>query len=123
MKKYSIVFTLIACIATLGIMTSCSKDNSELIVGNWEVTSVTLNGMEMTDNVPVGATFTFTIDGIVTISYMGHSESNRYIMADENYVVMGEVTYKIEELTKKTLKLLDVDEEAVHGGIINFVRV
>lgn len=123
MKKIAKLFAIVASMVAIGMMTSCTKDNTELIIGTWKVVSVTINGEEITENVPVGETFTFTTDGVVTLTYNYESASAPYAFVDDNTIVLGEVSYMIEKLTKKELKLKDIEEEAVYGGTINLVKI
>lgn len=134
MKKLKVLATIL-CIATLGLFTSCSKDNAELIIGTWEVESVTLNGVEVTAGMPIGMTWTFNENNTMVLKYAGETLTENYLILEEDIeeaghvlyekgtLVIGEVGFKIEELNKKELKLKDIDRELVDGGTINFKKV
>lgn len=85
MKKIAKVFAMIACIATLGMMTSCGKDNEDLIIGKWQWVSMTDDNGE-TEVLPSGyATWEFTESGDL-IWVMNYSEEQPVV----KYTVKGD---------------------------------
>lgn len=102
----------------LAAMTSCTKDNSELIIGTWVNTAecyeqYTFEGETEKENVPAGqATITFHEDGIMTIT--AETDDGRetwtdtYAINGDNLIWDGE-TFAIKQLDKKKL-IFESDE-------------
>lgn len=49
MKKLK-VLVMMLCIVAMGLATSCSKDDKDLIVGEWKLTYLTSTSVEIDDN-------------------------------------------------------------------------
>ena len=112
MKKLK-VLAMMLCIATMGLTTSCSKDNEDLIVGKWKCTASTTTITNLTTNEvtthndpsTIGMTFEFTKDGKMifngqTLSYTVNG--NEFSMIFDN----GEKNnFDINELTEDELKI------------------
>ena len=112
MKKLK-VLAMMLCIAAMGLATSCTKDNEDLIVGKWKCTASTttitnLSTNEVTtenDASSVGMVFEFTKDGKMifngrTLSYT--VSGSEFTMIFDN----GEQNkFDINELTKDKLKI------------------
>ena len=99
----------------LATMTSCTKDNSELILGTWVNTADTyeqytsFNGETEKDTIPAGqATITFNENGTMTIT--AHDDvdgsietwTDTYSVNGDNLIWDGE-TFAIKQLDKKKL--------------------
>lgn len=122
MKKIAKVFAIIACIATLGIMTSCTKSNEKLIIGNWMLLSVTNGGPN-----DIGSTWQFTEKGTYNATWTdGESIVGTYQIIDETtlYLSMYSYTYifTINQLDNTTMQWTEVvDGESV--SVIIFKRL
>ncbi len=127
MKKMKF-FAMVLCITTFGmITTSCSKDDKDLIVGEWKLTYLTSTSVEIDDNGRIyrltGTSdeypddfeekMKFTKDGIVyTWAYVNgevNENQDRYVVRDGYLVLEGGIggvkKFQIEKLVKKELIL------------------
>lgn len=105
MKKIAKIFAIIACIATFGMMTSCSKDNADLIIGKWKWVSATTNGE--TQTMPDGYTWEFTEAGKL-ISVMNYETPQTIQYSVEKDIITftsgnNSFTVTIKELDKEKL--------------------
>lgn len=117
MKKT--LFGLFLALTATMLMTSCKKDNAELILGTWVNTDATyeqytLNGETEKDTYPEGQiTITFNENGTMTITAhddMGNTETfaDHYIVNGDNMIWDGE-TFVIKQLYKQKL-ILELSE-------------
>lgn len=119
------VFAMLLCIAVLGLTTSCSKDDEDLIVGKWKLiyaarVVVQVDGYTghvnrisgTTDEQPLDSKWQFTKEGEL-YQWLGESceHQDRYVVRD-GYLVLSKdedmfwvKKYQIEKLTKKNLIL------------------
>ncbi len=121
---------VMAFLAVGMMMTSCSKDNEELILGTWNMDvnksydSWTQDGVTEQENYLEWwgiekATFTFKEGGVVTISAVMDNESGNW---DDEYTINGDVLiwdgdeFNILKLNKKKL-ILEQTEEGTDDGI------
>lgn len=121
MKKIAKVFAMIVCIASLGLMISCSKDNAELIIGKWKWVSVTNDGTTIQmpeDNI---TTWEFTESGNVIMTMNGEAATGDYTVDGDKLSIsgsyVGNTVCKILKLTKKELS---VESE---GMTINMTKI
>jgi hypothetical protein len=111
MKKLK-VLAMMLCIAAMGLTTSCSKDNEDLIVGKWKCTASTTTITNLTTNEVttrndpsvVGMIIEFTKDGKMifdgqTVSYTvnGSELTEIFDNGEQN-------KFDINELTENKLK-------------------
>ena len=108
MKKRSIILTLLAIVATFGLITSCSKAEKK-ILGSWECTSAELiNPAEGEDIEMAGTVFVFKEDNTVTITSEDETQSGTYTITDDKLNVTIEMT---EERMTMALNLdMDIQE-------------
>lgn len=139
MKKTLKFAALLLGIFSMICMTSCKKDNEDLIIGKWNVTGMTANGMTINPS-QMGMTMTweFKKDNTgsmnMTMNYMGQqmTESDPF-----NYTIDGDkitftldneaATATIKTLDKKVLEFevsgFDEEEGAMMNGIISCERM
>ena len=102
MKKSLKLLTMMLCIVTLGLVSSCSKDNdySELIVGKWKCVA-------NSNSENVGQIYEFTSDGKLLMA--GASGSLTYSISGSkitiNYGADGEQYWEIKKLTEDDLTI------------------
>lgn len=118
------------CIAAMGLATSCSKDDEDLIVGEWKLTYAAQTVVQVDDyygevhNIswttkedPLDAKWQFTKDGMIYQWYQwvengeSYEHQDRYVVRD-GYLLLSKdedmfwvKKYQIEKLTKKNLIL------------------
>lgn len=124
MKKLK-VFAMMLCIAALGLTTSCSKDDEDLIVGKWKLTYAARTVVQVdgytghvnrisrtTDEQPLDSKWQFTKEGEL-YQWLGENckHQDRYVVRD-GYLVLSKdedmfwvKKYQIEKLTKGNLIL------------------
>ena len=125
MKKAIKLFALVLGMAGIMMFTACSKDNEDLIVGKWNVTSVTQDNETYSPSTyGMTMTFEFTEDGTVTetfdMDFMGETEhdsetgtysvdGDKLVMTVDDETLSGTIT----NLDKKVLEIsvVYVDEE------------
>lgn len=122
------VLAMMLCIAAIGLTTSCSKDDEDLIVGKWKLTYATQTVVQVdyygevnyiswtTKEDPLDAKWQFTKDGIINsqAKYNNgevYEHQDRYVVRD-GYLVLSQdedmfwvKKYKIEKLTNDKLIL------------------
>lgn len=118
------------CIAALGLTTSCSKDNEDLIIGKWKCVSSVHQSVDPDthelntyNNESVGMVMEFTKDGKVTIA--GGGTSDYSISGNTLYMDGGRTQLEIKKLTKKEMTLFfDNSEELGYQstGTLNFEK-
>ncbi|MBR4774036.1 MAG: lipocalin family protein [Bacteroidales bacterium] len=129
MKKLRF-FAMMLCIAALGLTTSCSKDNEDLIIGKWKCVSSVHQSVDPDthelntyNNESVGMVMEFTKDGKVTIA--GGGTSDYSISGNTLYMDGGRTQLEIKKLTKKEMTLFfDNSEELGYQstGTLNFEK-
>lgn len=139
MKKTLKFAALLIGIFSMICMTSCKKDNEDLIIGKWNVTGMTAEGMTINPS-QMGMTMTweFKKDNTgsmnMTMNFMGQqmTESDPF-----NYTIDGDkitftldneaATATIKTLDKKVLEFevsgFDEEEGAMMNGIISCERM
>ena len=106
--KYAVILLLGLSMATT-MMTSCKKDNTQLIVGQWELMQDMPWGKDG-GVIPAGTKYSFSAEGITTFPFgMGiNYEVNGNILT---LTIFNESTNcVIVELTNSTLKLRGENE-------------
>lgn len=102
--KYAVILLLGLSMATM--MTSCKKDNAQLIVGKWElVTDMQFYLLGEYETYPAGTQYSFSADGITTFPLgwgFGYEVQDDIILIGRGEDVL---TVKIEKLTNTTMKL------------------
>lgn len=104
MKKLLRVFALLACVATMGIMSSCTKSNEDLIVGKWELVTIendgTIYGREAQDLTDF---WRFTADGTWIMYYKEERDQG-------NYKINGDKLFLYEDGYYSELHILELSE-------------
>ena len=127
MMKHKII-ALMLCIVVLGLTTSCSKDNEDLIIGTWkcvssmeERTSVYHDPQTYIDR-EVGTIVEFTEDG--KMNMFGGGNTDYYVSGNTLYSNGGRNQYEIKKLNKKELTLFtdEKDEWEGYTATLNFER-
>lgn len=108
---------MLACLASLGIMSSCEKESvavsdekaKSLIVGEWECTSVDrFRDGFVNSEFGIGGKYNFTSDGVVFVTFVLGSFSGPhgylYAISNGTLVVLND-NYTIEKLDNNSLKL------------------
>lgn len=94
MKKLLSILSI--ALLSLVTMTSCEKSPTELIVGNWELTQMTLSGQGMTIDVDpaeagIALTVSFKTNGSYTITSSSEdgaeSESGTYVYNETSSII------------------------------------
>lgn len=139
MKKTLKFAALLLGIFTMICMTSCKKDNEDLIIGKWNVTSLTADNMTMNPS-QMGMTMTWefkndnTGEMVMVMNLMGQQMNET---SSFNYTIDGDkIQFKLDgENAIATIKTLDkkslefevsgFDEEAgtMMNGIISCERM
>lgn len=123
------VIALMLCIATLGLTTSCSKDNEDLIIGKWKCVSSIHESVDPEthelrtyNNESVGVTMEFFEDGKVTMA--GEGTTDYSISGDYLYMDSGRQKIEIKKLTKKEMTLFadNSDEYGQSTATLNFEK-
>ena len=112
MKKTVKVFAIIMCMATIGMLSSCTKDYAELIVGKWEPAFYTEHGSHVVE-IPEGESeiLEFKASGEVVAIYHGEVRVTTTYTVDGDKLIMDGETSIIKKLDKETL-VLSIDEVA-----------
>lgn len=112
MKKTVKVFAIIMCMATIGMLSSCTKDYAELIVGKWEQAFYTEHGSHVVE-IPEGESeiWEFKASGEVVAIYHGEVRVTTTYTVDGDKLIMDGETAIIKKLDKETL-VLSIDEVA-----------
>lgn len=139
MKKTLKFAALLLGIFTMICMTSCKKDNEDLIIGKWNVTSMTANNMTMNPS-QMGMTMTWefkkdnTGEMNMVMDFMGEQTNET---SPFNYTIDGDkIQFKldgetaiatIKTLDKKTLEFevssFDEEEGTMMNGLISCERM
>ena len=99
---------MLLCVAAVATLSSCSKDNEDLIIGKWEIVKFTDNLLGE-DNSRIGEIWEFKTDGM--LSSDGNNIS--YSINGNDIIFMGGLVYgTITTLTKSKL-VMDV------GSVLN----
>ena len=129
MKKLMKVLSVFACITAMGLMFSCSKDDSgfdkKLIEGKWYVTSARYGNITLTqsmmDSYYVGDIFEFDSEGKFTMSF----SSGRHTSKHGTYTFNGKIVslaFGNDIYTATVTKLTNNEASAtatVDGKVIN----
>ena len=129
MKKIMKFFAMFGCIAVMGLLFSCSKDDSgfdkELIEGKWYVTSARYGNITLTqsmmDSYYVGDIYEFDSEGNFTMSF----SSGRHTAKHGTYTFNGKVVslaFGNDIYTATVTKLTSNEASAtttVDGKVIN----
>lgn len=99
--KYAVILLLGLSMATT-MMTSCTKDKAQLIVGEWEVISATHIHNGQSDYEYVGLIYTFNEK---TTNFPDYLPYFTYEIKDNTLSVTNDDTYTIVELTNSSLIL------------------
>lgn len=109
MRKSYEAFTLILwmammmCVVAFVGLSSCSKDDDELIVGKWKVVNST-NAYGEPDNMPIGLTYTFNSNG--TVECFGFTTN--WSLDGDKLTLDGEII-TVEKLTSSGMTWLNGD--------------
>ena len=103
------------CMATIGMLSSCTKDYAELIVGKWEPAFYTEHGSHVVE-IPEGESeilefMEFKASGEVVAIYHGEVRVTTTYTVDGDKLIMDGETSIIKKLDKETL-VLSIDEVA-----------
>lgn len=122
MKKLTKIFFIL----TIGLLVSCSSDDSTdansfktNIIGTWELFSLTANGFELIENTDCLDRLNFTATTLVSTEYYDYEDGNGcivdYVSDNGTYSITGNmltgavdgdtITFEILELNGTTLKL------------------
>lgn len=129
MKHIFKVFSLALLVGAMFTLSSCKKDNQDLIIGKWSLTSATTDDDLMSELFPLlidHLTYEFTDDGILTVTAStGDSAIDEFLCGSTNYSIEGNNlivkaedeegrtdinTITIDEITKNSLTLTEVIE-------------
>jgi len=108
MKKFKVAALLMCFVALSMAMTSCSKSNEDLIIGQWECTEI--SGDDASVSGGVGAVYEFKSDNTFSITYQNISAGGTYSIDEDvlnitvSVTVMGQT---FSETSKLTIKSLD----------------
>jgi len=137
MKKFTKMFFIL----TIGLLVSCSSDDSSSsdsfktdIIGTWELSSLTANGFELIENTDCLDRLAFTSSTVISSEYYDYEDGNGCILDDESdagsYTINGDmltgtvdgetVTFEIIELNETILKLKGTVTE--DGVIYTFLQ-
>lgn len=109
---------ILFCVAAVATLSSCSKDNEDLIVGKWEVMidNFNANGNDAysNSNSKIGEIWEFKTGGV--FSKEGSNGSTNYSISGDNIVIAsGLMSGTITTLTKSKL-VLDLEIGLSFGG-------
>ena len=142
MKKALKVLTMVLFVVGLATMTSCNKDKEDLIVGKWQMESITLTEGEETMSLTVAEFASIFGEDIDIAAVEFKSDGTMYELAENEY--MGTYTVEgdkltvveddeaqvmtIKELTSSKLVLegIEYDEDYIGGALsiaMTFKRV
>lgn len=103
------LLAILCCIATLGLLTSCSKSNEDLILGKWKCVASHISG-EDDDNEAVGNVWEFKSDGTVIMTETdGDIDYGTYTINETNLSVTSNGMTIPGQIAKLTNKKLIVD--------------
>lgn len=116
MRKIMKVCAMLLCIAIAGVMSSCSKDNEDLIVGKWKLVSLSYGETVVTSGEGIGSIFEYTDNGNCLAWYEdGSTRTGTYSINNETLSVSYDgktEVYDIVKLDKKDLCLKDTTTDA-----------
>lgn len=133
MKKRSFILTLLAIVATFGLITSCDKAEKK-ILGSWECTSAEIIDPEEEESLEmVGAVFTFKDDNTVTVTADGVTNNGTYTINDDKLVVTIVMTAEgmtanmnmdmdIQELSKSKLDVEGTMSISFGGAVLDSTK-
>lgn len=99
MRKTLKLIAMLLCVAAVATLSSCSKENEDLIIGKWEVVKCTSN-LSGEDNSVIGRIWEFKTDGMLSAD----GENVSYSINGNNIILMGGlVSGTITTLTKSKL--------------------
>lgn len=115
-------------VVSMTALTSCKKENANLIIGKWECVTANFTDEGVTESVPYlkGMVWEFKANGKVVADVQIDHPDIDFIEADATYVVSGDIlkikyiesdgdveneTYNIKELTKNKLVLEERDND------------
>jgi hypothetical protein len=106
MKKTIKVFAMVVCMATIGMLCSCTKDYADLIVGKWEQAFYTENGSHVVE-IPEEEReiWEFKASGEVVAIYQGEAWRSSTYSVDGDKLISGGDTCIIKKLDKETLAI------------------
>lgn len=106
MKRLTHAVILLLGLSMATMMTSCTKDNSQMIVGNWELTEDTwIHLGNMYAVADAGMVFKFTADGFTTFPTAFFSVNYEL---EGNTLIIGDDGFNIDKLTNSTMILSSV---------------
>lgn len=100
---------MLLCVAAFASLSSCSKDNEDLIVGKWKCihSYYSYGDYEDVDD-EVGFIWEFKSDGTMTTNDphdISYGANVQYTISGSTLTLGGMIGYTIDELTSTTLKL------------------
>ena len=113
------MMAMLLCVAVVATLSSCSRDNEDLIIGKWKIVkdtyTVIANGMVIENpNDAVGEIWEFKTDGTVAVTYhyynevtyrhFDETEINTYTVSGNTLLIMGGIIrYPITTLNKSKM--------------------
>ena len=104
MKKTLKLMAMLLCVAAVATLSSCSKDNEDLIIGKWEVVKCTKteNGNVEELNSQIGKIWEFKTGGVLSCD----GNNTTYSISGNDIILMGGLfSGTITTLTKSKLVL------------------
>lgn len=97
---------MVVCMATIGMLCSCTKDYADLIVGKWEQAFYTENGSHVIE-IPEGEReiWEFKASGEVVAIYHGEVRGTTTYTVDGDKLIADGDTCIIKKLDKETLAI------------------
>lgn len=115
---------MLLCVAAVATLSSCSRDNEDLIIGKWEIVKVTgtiiENGRVIEDQYDVvGDIWEFKTDG--TMVFVDHHNENKietwtYVVSGNTILLAGGLRSLTITTLNKTKMVLEEDDTFWNGG-------
>ncbi len=84
MRKTLKLIAMLLCVAAVATLSSCSKENEDLIIGKWEIVKCTSN-LSGEDNSMIGIIWEFKTDGMMS----ANGQNVSYSIDGNNIILMG----------------------------------
>lgn len=124
MKKLKVY--LLMLLPLLGILSSCTFSNEDLILGKWKPISVLANGWEIPDSESnineLGDTWEFTSQGKLIVSKEGDLETMEYAVHDDKLTITEGDDILFATISKLNWTELQIDI-ARGNDVLSFVFV
>lgn len=102
MKKTLKLMVMLLCVAAFATLSSCSKDNEDLIVGKWKIVYNSSN------NTGTGYVWEFKSNGKMTTDdprELIYGTEVEYTVNDDILTLAGMMSFSIDKLTNSELEL------------------